>query len=259
MASYVIHNIAGEELLKTLKNLNYNISLKDYNKFLMGNLIPDSSKLDKPSTEEDIQREKHTTHFRDKSDFNKTIQIPNIDKFLSKYNNLLSKDISVLGYLFHLYTDKVFFGDLFNKSFIFLDSNKKETNILSNTNTVILKKDNLEYDYNKIFSFNSNISIYSDYTKMNSLLLSKYHSIFSYNTLLKYINNFNNPGIEEVDYSNIENVLTKTNKFIEQSKLESNYTLNIFNQKDIENFITLIVESFISTYIKEINISLKTS
>jgi len=46
MASFVIHDIAGEEFLKTLQNrLNITLSQKEIRKFLMGNLIPDSSRI----------------------------------------------------------------------------------------------------------------------------------------------------------------------------------------------------------------------
>lgn len=269
MASYVIHDIAGEVFLKTLsEQLNITLSEEERNHFLMGNLIPDSSKLQFPQVDPNaskeelkrikraraaaIQQEKQSTHFRLSSDSDKNIQSPQLELFLSKYQSLLSKDISVLGYLFHLYTDKVFFKDLFNKSFTFLNSDRQETDLMAETKSIILKRNNEEHDVLSIFSKDSEISIYQDYTKMNSLLLAKYNIEFPYASLMSSTKNFTNPGIEEVSYENITGVLNKTSRFIEESKQLQDYTLKVFDQHEVENFISDVVSSFIVSYQPEI-------
>ena len=122
MASFVIHHIVGSKVLSILEN-EYGIKLSERQKqkFLLGNLIADSSKLklviNEDATEEEIkeakwrhknkvQAEKKETHFRSDDDANLCIQAPVLEKFTSKYGNLLERDISSLGYLAHLYTDK---------------------------------------------------------------------------------------------------------------------------------------------------------
>lgn len=269
MASYVIHDIAGEVFLATLsEKLNINLSEEERNHFLMGNLIPDSSKLQFPPIDPNaskeelkkikwersaaIQQEKQSTHFRVSTDLDKNIQSPQLELFLSKYRSLLSKDISVLGYLFHLYTDKVFFKDLFNKSFTFLNGDKQETDIISETKSIVLKRNNQEHDVFSVFSKDSEVSIYHDYTKMNTLLLTKYNIEFPYASLMGSTASFVNPGIEEVSYENITGVLNKTSRFIEESKQLQDSTLKVFDQHEVENFISDVVSSFIDTYLPEI-------
>lgn len=274
MASFVIHNIAGTEMLNILKNkLGYEISPEDERKFLVGNLIPDSSNLQFPSldpnlskeeliAEKDrrsqaIQTEKQITHFRPLDEADKNVQTPQLEAFIEKYHHLFPKDMSVLGYLFHLYTDKLFFGNLFNSSFIFLDANHHETDCVSDTKCMLLKRDGKTYDVREIFSQDSETSIYRDYTRMNTLLLNKYHATFDAEALLRDAENITNPGIEEVNYSNVRLVIIKTARFIEESQSLSDYTLRVFKQEDVEDFIRTVTESFILAYQREIDASLK--
>ena len=139
MASFVIHTLAAETLLKELEN-KYGVSLstEDTNKFLLGNLIVDSLKLDMsvPSNLQgqelidykmDLKRknreEKISTHFRNPDNEDNILKLPEPNLFIDKYKDLLKKDISVIGYLFHLYTDRCFFSSLFPKTFMSLKSN----------------------------------------------------------------------------------------------------------------------------------------
>ena len=66
----------------------------------------------------------------------------------------------------------------------------------------------------------STLSIYSDYTILNKILLEYYNTSFDPDTLLEYAKtNFNNPGIEEVDYSKIVRIILKTKKYMATSFL----------------------------------------
>ena len=47
MASFVVHNIAGEKFLQLLEESGINLSPEQKDKFLLGNLIVDSSKIKK--------------------------------------------------------------------------------------------------------------------------------------------------------------------------------------------------------------------
>ncbi len=274
MASFVIHDIAGTEMLNVLKNkLGYEISPEDERKFLVGNLIPDSSKLQFPSLDPNlskeelkvekarrtqaIQSEKQITHFRPLDETDKNVQTPQLDVFIKKYRHLFPKDISVLGYLFHLYTDKLFFGDLFNNSFIFLDANYHNTDKVAATKFMLLKRDGKIYDVSEVFSTDGEVSLYRDYTRMNTLLLNKYHVTFDKEAFLSDAANISNPGIEEVTYGNVSLVISKTAQFIEESQNLADSTLRVFKQADVEDFIRSVTESFISTYQAEIDASLK--
>lgn len=271
MASFVIHHIAGEQFLNLLEK-KYQIQLTEEQKnmFLLGNLIVDSSKTkfnyDKNLNEEELknkkkkerklkQNEKISTHFRDNKDFELCIQAPKPIKFVQKYSNLLEEDLSSLGYLFHLFTDKMFFDDLFNLSFECLDSNGNVTKYLKELTTIRAKKDGNLYDIKDFFGQpNNKYSIYHDYTVMNKILLEYYGTNFNENLYTEFIPHFNNPGIEEVDYSNIKSVISKTKNFIEESYQLTDDQLNVFDTNQVKIFIEEvgfkfyeIFENFISS------------
>ena len=86
MASAVIHLCVAKEVNKYLK--------MDENMILLGSIAPDISKQ--------IGETKEISHFLDHTNED---DIPNIDRFLSKYKSELNKPFEV-GYFIHLLTDK---------------------------------------------------------------------------------------------------------------------------------------------------------
>ena len=264
MASFVIHHTAGLNFLKQFEE-KYHIVLTEEQKkqFLLGNLIVDSTNLkfiipDGISQEElglvknnfsrKVQEEKVSTHFRTSKDKDLCIQVPIIEKFVDKYNELIKSDMSALGYLFHLYTDKQFFGDLFEQSFECLDENMKQTIYIKLLKFIKIKQNGNIYLANDVFSKDSKVSIYDDYTVMNKIILNYYNIEFPFLDLCEYIDKFINPGIEEVDYNNIFEVLRKTKNYIEQSYSIESDKLNIFDVNEVKKFIPKLVDSFIVNY-----------
>ncbi len=125
------------------------------------------------------QAEKVATHFRDKSKLNHNIQVPNPRMFVKKYNELLTTgDVSALGYLFHLYTDNRFFGNLFPISYTSLDSDGKPTELIKDTKKIHILKSDTVCDVRDFYSLNTNVSIYDDYTTMNKILLDYFKVTF---------------------------------------------------------------------------------
>lgn len=265
MASFVIHTLAAETLLKELEN-KYGVSLstEDTNKFLLGNLIVDSLKLDMsvPSNLQgqelidykmDLKRknreEKISTHFRNPDNEDNILKLPEPNLFIDKYKDLLKKDISVIGYLFHLYTDRYFFSSLFPKTFISLKSNGEiATKEKESYSIRILKNDKVVSD-SIFWTGTSPLSIYSDYTILNKLLLEYYGTSFNPEDLLEFSKtNFKNPGIEEVDYSKIEEIINKTKRFIKDSYSDSETTLNVFEEEQAKSFIHEVVSNFLTEY-----------
>lgn len=271
MASFVIHYIAGEEFLKLLSKTR-KLTEKEKNNFRLGNLIVDSLdfeeiisenltkeeiiKINKEYRKKKIEK-KLCTHFRDKDGLNLCVNLPNLDKFMNKYRALVLKDFSALGYLFHLYTDKIFFKNLYENVISCLDKNRNLTNILKDNVYVKVKKDNKIYSVDDFWN-SKNKCIYDDYTKMNRYLFERYNIDFSKNNLQEFANKyFINPGIEEVDYNSISEVLEKTEKYINESKNLDDNDLKVFKEEDILSFIPLVVESFYEIYYEEINYLLK--
>jgi uncharacterized protein YifE (UPF0438 family) len=265
MASFVIHTLAGETLLKELEN-KYGSSLSDDDtkKFLLGNLIVDSLKLDMtvPSHLEgqelidykmELKRknrlEKISTHFRNPVNEESVFKLPEPNMFISKYNGIIEKDISVVGYLFHLYTDRYFFSKLYPKTFTPLKEDGTIAEKEKESHTIhILKSNKLVSD--KVFwTGTSPLSIYSDYTILNKILLEYYGTAFNPDELVIFSKeHFSNPGIEEVDYTKIVEIILKTKSFIEESYSIEGTDLNVFDENIVKEFINEVVESFLNEY-----------
>ena len=108
MASFIIHTLSAESLLKEVES-TYGVSLsnEDINRFLLGNLIVDSLKLDmtipshlsgqelidyKMDLKRKNRQEKVSTHFRNPANEDSVFKLPEPNMFISKYNNILQKD-----------------------------------------------------------------------------------------------------------------------------------------------------------------------
>ena len=264
MASFVIHHISGEVFLNELENKGVMLSDTEKNQFLLGNLIVDSSRIKKQIPEnlsleeqkvfkkklrEEAQEEKKSTHFRDEDDYKLCIQAPNVSSFIEKYKELITKDYTVLGYLYHLYVDKMFFNDLFNDTFVYLDKDGNETKYIADLVSMQIKKSGEVYPVGDFWSHDSSVSIYHDYTVMNKLLLEKYGTCFDPYKLLENHNVFFvNPGILEVDYQNITSVVSKTAAYIRESYQVEDSSLNVFDKSRVESFIDQVAQGFISSY-----------
>ena len=234
MPSFIIHHISGERLLN-----NLNLNEEDRLLFLLGNLIPDSSKNNK----KDIQKEKLITHFRRIEDNNKLLMAPYPEDFLNKYKNIINNP-TVLGYYFHLWMDKYYFNNIFKSSFIFLDKNYKETNILSENVYIKIIKNNKLITRKELFSQEY---LYDDYTTMNKILLDRYNISFNIDEYNKIIPKFINPGIEEVDYKNVKSIIIDMLFYINESKKRKETNLKVLD----EDKIIKLIEDASKTFIEE--------
>ena len=245
MASFAMHYIAGEIFLNSL-----DIEPTDFNKnyFRLGNLVVDTLGLNNYSRDEKLKL-KMITHFRDEDDGDKCIQIPNVDKFMNKYKDLVDNDYSVLGYLFHLYTDKVFFEYLYRDVIEVLDKDMKRTNIKKDGIYVKAFKNGKIFKLDDFYSGSSIGGLYKDYSNMNKYLINKYHIMFNYDELKDFSNNyFKNPGIGEIDYNNICEVIDKMDNIFRESINNKDEELIVFDIDGIENFISKTVDGFNNKY-----------
>ena len=245
MASFAMHYIAGE---KFLDKCGDGITCFDKNGFRLGNLVVDTLGISEYSREEKLRR-KMITHFRNEEDNDKCIQIPNVDKFFNKYKNLIENDYSAMGYLFHLYTDKIFFEYLYSKVIEVLDKDMKNTNYKKEGCYVRVIKNNKIFDINDFYSGSNIGGLYRDYSKMNRYLINKYNIEFNYDELINYsLKDFVNPGIEEIDYNNIREVIDKMRDIIMEFMISKDEELDVFDINDIDSFILRVVEGFKSKY-----------
>ena len=209
MASAVIHMVIANEINKVLK--------KDNDKILIGSIAPDIAKQ--------IGENKVKSHFLDENN-----DIPNIDRFLTKYKNNINDDF-VLGYFIHLYTDYLWF-----KYFI--------PEVYNDANNIITKMDGSTIKCNGRML---NMYIYNDYSNLNLKLLEKYDidlSVFYKNT--PHLENI----IEEIPMDRIKIIVDKTALIIAKSKEHKDF---LFNMTNIKNFINLSIE-LITAKLKELMI-----
>ena len=203
MASSMIHMAVAKELNDKLK--------RDSKSILIGSIAPDIAKL--------IGENKVRSHFEDRDD-----DIPNLNKFLSKYKDKLDDDF-VLGYYIHLYTDYLWF-----KYFI--------PNIIKGNYIKELDGTLVEYT-EKTFKY----YVYNDYSNLNNQLIDRYNFPMKiFYEEIPYIPNI----ISEIPIDRLNLIVDKTGILIEESKKGKKY---LFKIDDIITFI----ESSKKTILKELD------
>lgn len=207
MASSMIHIAVANELNKTLN--------RDNKKLLIGSIAPDIAKL--------IGRTKIVSHFQEKDD-----DLPNLNKFLSKYKSDLLDDF-VLGYYIHIFTDylwfKYFLPDFYENGIIY----KLDGTI-----------ENISVD-RKINYF------YNDYTNLNIKLIDEYNldlSIF-YEDIPKL-----KDIIKEIPMNKIYVIIDQAGIILENTKESKSY---IFDMNLVNKFIKTSVDYILSN-LKEIGV-----
>lgn len=198
MASAVIHLCVAKEINKYLK--------MDENYLLLGSIAPDISKQ--------IGETKEISHFLDHTNED---DIPNIDRFLSKYKNELNNPFE-MGYFIHLLTDKYWFRDYVYKYIERYTQDKVKKKV---TYTAI--KD----------------LIYNDYTNLNIKLIDN-HNL----NLDLFYNEIPLPKskIIEIPVEKLHILIDKMGIIIEDSKEEKTF---VFDTTDIEEFIKNTVKYII--------------
>lgn len=190
MASAVIHLCIAKEVNKVLG--------MDEKLLFLGTIAPDISK--------EIGQSKEISHFLDHSNED---DIPNIDRFLKKYEGELNKPFE-MGYFIHLLTDKYWFRDYIYK---YIERYSLENG----------QKD-LTYSALKQL-------IYDDYTNINIDLIDKYGL-----SLELFYEEFKYPTskITEIPMDKLPLIVDKMGIIIQESKEEKTF---IFDTYDIVKFI----------------------
>ena len=201
MASAIIHMAVANEINKTIK--------RDNNKLLIGSIAPDIAKL--------VGENKIKSHFLDIED----TDIPNIDKFLIKYQKKLDDDF-VMGYYIHLYTDYLWFKYFMSE----VDFDKMFKN--------------LKGEYIPCTKESFKRFVYDDYTNLNVDVIDMYNLDLSpfYEELpkIKYI-------IKEIPMDNIKLIINKTGQIIINSKTKKSV---VFDLSNVISFINSSVPIILS-------------
>lgn len=197
MASALIHIAVAKEINHVLH--------KNEKELFLGAIAPDISKQ--------IGETKIKSHFLDGNNND----IPNLTKFLNKYQHNLNKTF-ILGYYIHLYTDYLWF-----KYFV-PDFEKKDYITLLNGQSIkIPKQEKINY-------------IYNDYTNLNTKLLDEYNLDLS---LFYEPVSIPNIKMDEIPVDKLQILVDKMGIIIENSKGHKNY---IFNLEQVNQFIHMCTE-----------------
>lgn len=222
MPGYILHMTAAMMFLKRLPKTNRLVmNTAEQNKFLIGNLLPDAVK------------DKTYSHFRNPKSYGDIVEYPETEAFVKKYKNLL-KDSSCLGYLFHLYIDRRFFKDYFPQILEFQDENDQKEKRRDKVTTVYLKRTGQKLP---IWDFFSEKYYYGDYTKMNTYLVHRYHIPMILNPDIE------NPGIKEVHYEDVRDVLAKLQGYLSVSESVAE-DVKIFEKEHLLAFLENVVKEF---------------
>lgn len=194
MASAVIH-------LAVAKKLERNLNIKNKKDYYLGSIAPDISKQ--------IGKDKTESHFL----YNKKKDIPNIERFTSKYKDFKNNDFA-LGYFIHLYTDKLWFNGFINQLSCGNSIKLLDGTIINTTPEEIGRL------------------IYQDYTNLNIQLIDEYNldlSLFYEEFIIP------NTYIEEIPIHKLNILLDQMGIIIENSTKEKSY---LFDITMINSFIT---------------------
>lgn len=222
MPGYILHLTAAQIFLKqTKKGQELSANKQDKNNFLIGNLMPDTTK------------DKARSHFRNPKYHGNMVEYPETEWFLKKYKEILS-DSSVLGYLFHLYIDRKFFKEYMPRIVEFRNEQDKLEEIGEKVKDVVLKRTGKRVSKQDFFSERY---YYGDYTKMNTYLVNRYQIPVMLDPDIP------NPGIIEVDYEDVKQVLKKLKGYLEISE-DAVENVKVFNVQDLLLFVENAVKEF---------------
>ena len=192
MPGYILHLTAAQMFLKTQKGQKFLKTKQDKNNFLIGNLLPDTTKI------------KARSHFRDPKYHDRMIEYPETSWFIKKYKHLLSNS-SVVGYLFHLYIDRRFFKDYMPRIVEFRNVQDEREERRDMVKDVLLKRTGQRLSK---WDFFSEKYYYGDYTKMNMYLVNRYQIPLDLNAQII------NPGINEMQDGNVQQVLDSLHGYL---------------------------------------------
>ena len=204
MASAIIHICVAKRVNEFLN--------RNEKKFILGSIAPDISKQ--------IGQTKTNSHFLNED----SKDVPDLDKFIDKYNDTFKENDFNLGYFCHLFTDMIWFAFFMpeycnweDEEVTYLNGEKKK-----------FKKDTIV----KL--------LYNDYTNLNIKMIDEYNLDLS---LFYEEPPVINSNIEEIPIDKLPLLIDKMGVIIENSKERGTI---IFNTNAICRFIDKTADDFIN-------------
>ena len=225
MPGFILHLTAGTMLLDEACDNPMFLCDEDIDMFLTGCIVPDVSK------------QKWMSHFRNKEQKGKIMQVPDLSLFKEMYGDRINEPL-FLGYLFHLYIDYRFFNEYIPRVASFVDENGNETPYIKDASRVHIKK------LDKIITdeqYRSEEYYYGDYTRMNTYLINRY------NIPVNIFDNIRLPEIYGVDVEEFPDFVKKMKGYLSVSEDEIE-NLKIFDIEDVLDMIKEWTYDFMDEY-----------
>ena len=226
MPGYIIHLSAAKELVPLLQQQKLLKTPEDINAFLVSALMPDSAS------------DKTATHYRQTDDTRIQIRYPQPWRLAERYPHLIQTPAG-LGYLFHLYTDYLFYQEYLCRHIKLTDSDSKPQVCKDQIEQIILSDFNRTlYDGLSLFRENR---LYHDYTILNALLEKRYQLTYQFSPV-------ENPGFEELDYSRFSIIQEAMIRYSEESKHLTSHETFYLKPEPLFDFIQTAGRRFLNEY-----------
>lgn len=223
MPGYILHLTAAKMALDMVEQMNIvSLNAEQKNAFLIGNLLPDTVK------------NKEASHFRNPKYKQNMVEYPDLKLFRKKYLSILS-DSSCLGYYLHLYIDRKFFKEYLPSIIQFLNAKEQRVEKLREVVWVEMKRTGERISKHQFYSEEY---YYGDYTRMNTYLIERYQLSLDLNV------NVLNPGIEEVNYGDIKQILDELRGYL-QIPASAVKEVKVFDVEEVLQFLEKAVQEFV--------------
>lgn len=223
MPGYIIH--LTEATLVCNKLIQHGAGLSDdwINRFLLGNLLPDTK----------CKGEKRTSHFWNPGELDRQAIAPDLRRFSAKYGDMFQTP-ELLGYHMHLDLDERYVNQFWDSILEFHDRAGRRTVYSREASSVYLKVSGLEVPVEEFFS---SAYYYGDYTRSNGYFLNKYKiRIPVYEEGLTGVP-------EEVEPSDLRQVLQELQVLVEASDTGGIPELKVFSLPELEQFVEMMART----------------
>ena len=156
------------------------------------------------------------------------------EELLSALENPTITKKEKVGYLFHLYIDRRFFKYYMPRIVEFRNAQDERQERRDMVKDVLLKRTGQRLSKQDFFSEKY---YYGDYTKMNMYLVNRYQIPTTLDP------NISNPGIKEVDYEDVKQVLKELKTYMKVPK-DAVKNVRVFDVEDLLFFLENAVGVF---------------
>lgn len=193
------------------------------NDFTIGSILPDA-----------IPRElKYKTHFWHPKDFSHVVIAPTIETWQNTYPDAILHPM-LMGYLSHLYLDRLYFTGYLPRHVRFInETGKEELELASVTEAVLIRSG----EHMPVWQFFSQDCYYGDYIRINPYLVEKYHLSMPAAPVGDW-------PVRETDF---ENYKQYCRIFARELTSDQRFRpLQVFDREDFEQFLDRTARQFVS-------------